>query len=61
MPWRESHSVELETPLDRRIRDLELGLIIGRTHQGGERTERIKWEIVEACFNLRLPWEQSYE
>jgi hypothetical protein len=62
MTWRATTVVELPTEqddLDARIHDLELSLIIGRSRPqwAGERTTDVKWQIAEACFWERLPWE----
>lgn len=60
-PQRRSVSRELRADLrsaiDRRIADLEIAMVIGRTHQFGQRTEAIKEKIMRACAEHKLPWE----
>lgn len=61
MAWSVTSRIELlaDDVLDRRIRDLELALVIGRSRPQwtGPRTEVVKWQIAEATFYERLPWE----
>lgn len=61
MAWRVTSDVELVDALDDRIRDLELALVIGhasgRPQWTGPRNEHVKWQIIDATFHKRMPWE----
>jgi hypothetical protein len=61
MAWSVTTRIELlaDDVLERRIRDLQLALVIGRARPqyAGPRTEDVKWRICEATFYERLPWE----
>ena len=59
MIWRITKRCEIEPALDKRLRNLELSLVIGRTRRqmDGERTEAIKWRICEIAFEEKCAWE----
>lgn len=61
MAWSVTSEAEIESALERRINDLMLALVIGRNRPqwAGPRTEDVKWQLIEACFTERLPWEMG--
>jgi len=67
LEWARGSAVELIADprdyLTRRIAELELGMVIGRSRpmMYGTRTDAVKAKIIDEC-DVRLPWElDDYE